>query len=318
MRDRARQCYRKVETWLEQRRTTKLFLQLCPQNTRQSLRSAGQQRKTVPNKNRAASCLPDEPIHNCELDVETGDYYCPHCPFGSGPVASNPWEAMIHEVAHFAEPEEVEEMRKEYEANLAAREENECEDPPRDTPTSSSRPFNISLFRTLIVFGTCLVCWIVWPTPYRYDHIGDSGVSVPVRINRITGKSERLTMNGWVDMAQPTQSSRGNEESLSQTQIAKLHASDWNFGPSGSELYLSVYNGSDFDIREITVNLDVRYFRNGKLIPFANQDYRIPAIAPLEPQHAGVFEAFLGPRAVDPRVASCKITGAEGMRHMQR
>jgi hypothetical protein len=33
----------------------------------------------------------------------------------------------------------------------------------------------------------------VWPTPWRYDHIGKN----PVRTNRVTGDVEILTLQGW-------------------------------------------------------------------------------------------------------------------------
>ena len=41
-----------------------------------------------------------------------------------------------------------------------------------------------------------VLAWTGWPTLYRYDHIGQ----VPVRTNRITDKTEKLTGAGWGPM----------------------------------------------------------------------------------------------------------------------
>lgn len=45
---------------------------------------------------------------------------------------------------------------------------------------------------------------LVWPTPYRYDHIAYIGSRLPVRINRITGVAEVLRMSGWSQMEETT------------------------------------------------------------------------------------------------------------------
>lgn len=72
-----------------------------------------------PDDEREVGC-PAEPIHNCELDIASGDYYCP---YGCGAIADDPWEAMFHEVSHFAEPGEVEAMRRQHQADVAAHSE---------------------------------------------------------------------------------------------------------------------------------------------------------------------------------------------------
>lgn len=42
---------------------------------------------------------------------------------------------------------------------------------------------------------------VVWPTPYRYDHVSLDGDVYPVRINRVTGDADMLTPDdGWVPM----------------------------------------------------------------------------------------------------------------------
>jgi len=42
---------------------------------------------------------------------------------------------------------------------------------------------------------------LVWPTPYRYDHVVVEGDTYPVRIHRWSGNAEMLTPDeGWVPM----------------------------------------------------------------------------------------------------------------------
>ena len=46
----------------------------------------------------------------------------------------------------------------------------------------------------LLFFTGGIYCALfVWPTPWRYDHIGKN----PVRTNRVTGDVEILTLQGW-------------------------------------------------------------------------------------------------------------------------
>jgi len=48
----------------------------------------------------------------------------------------------------------------------------------------------------ILAFG-----WLVWPTPYRYDHetlrAGQFARTTLIRINRLTGATETLGENGW-------------------------------------------------------------------------------------------------------------------------
>jgi hypothetical protein len=37
----------------------------------------------------------------------------------------------------------------------------------------------------------------VWPTRYRYDHLGQGKIDVPVRIDRFSGRTEALSAAGW-------------------------------------------------------------------------------------------------------------------------
>ncbi len=44
-----------------------------------------------------------------------------------------------------------------------------------------------------------VVAWFVWPTPWRYDHLGP----MRVREHRITGEIQKLTADGWVRLRGP-------------------------------------------------------------------------------------------------------------------
>ena len=62
-----------------------------------------------------------------------------------------------------------------------------------------SRPI-LSTLSTIAAVFMSLFMFFVWPTPYRYDHLRTSGHSLPVRINRFTGRAEWLNMRGWQPM----------------------------------------------------------------------------------------------------------------------
>ena len=54
---------------------------------------------------------PKEPVHSYEHDI------------ARDVLAEDPWDAIFCEADQFADPEEIAELRKDYEVNLAAREE---------------------------------------------------------------------------------------------------------------------------------------------------------------------------------------------------
>lgn len=70
---------------------------------------------------------------------------------------------------------------------------------------------NRSLRVCFVAFGTLAVllllglfAFYVWPTMYRYDHMGrGSGYTYPVRIHRVSGKAEMLTPYGWHEVKSP-------------------------------------------------------------------------------------------------------------------
>ncbi|MGH9705133.1 MAG: GGDEF domain-containing protein [Candidatus Acidiferrales bacterium] len=57
----------------------------------------------------------------------------------------------------------------------------------------------LTQFRTVltVVLAVALFAWFIWPTRYRYDHIKMGSYTFPVRIDRLSGRTEALYPGGW-------------------------------------------------------------------------------------------------------------------------
>ena len=64
------------------------------------------------------------------------------------------------------------------------------------------------LLGLLALLATFYFGIFIWPTPWRYDHIGKN----PVRTNRVTGAVEILNLQGWQPALAPPQTRRGTPE----------------------------------------------------------------------------------------------------------
>lgn len=115
--------------------------------------------------------------------------------------------------------------------------------------------------------------YFIWPTPYRYDRLGPT----PVRTNRFTGRSEQLTLQGWVAMEEQRKATRP-ERSLSYDDLERLKLSRCRyrepFGPP--EIKCELYNGTDFEIKSITVRVVVQKKGSQKTVLDRLYDVRIP------------------------------------------
>jgi len=49
------------------------------------------------------------------------------------------------------------------------------------------------LVSTLVAVVVLAFCLLVWPTPYRYDHVHNR----LLRLNRVTGHADALCPDGW-------------------------------------------------------------------------------------------------------------------------
>ena len=67
-------------------------------------------------------------------------------------------------------------------------------------PSRMTRPRSLLLVIMITVLASVagIFAYYVWPTPYRYDHIGRGQFGTyPVRINRFTDQVEILYQDGW-------------------------------------------------------------------------------------------------------------------------
>lgn len=109
----------------------------------------------------------------------------------------------------------------------------------------------LKLFISIIVPTTIvLVSIFIYPTLYKYDKLDQK---YPVKINRLTGKTEILTMNGWTSFDKPfIQVGSTKEEvrnSMGDPDRILDSVNQWIYGNS-------IIRFSDSDRVELIVNND--------------------------------------------------------------
>ena len=130
----------------------------------------------------------------------------------------------------------------------------------------------------------------VWPTLYRYDRLATgAGRSLPVRMNRLTGHTEVLYPSGWV-AASGTDNSQATERELSPEELSKIDARGEleGFGSHWNQARITVYNGTNLNLNEITVEITVPSQQ------ITARPYRMTNSYSIHPQKTGIFEAYLG------------------------
>lgn len=142
----------------------------------------------------------------------------------------------------------------------------------------------------LIVSSLILICAILfWPTLYRYETFKAGEFSTPIRINRITGHTERYTpLRGWV--SHEGTDSETNGEALPPSDIDKITG---NASLSGEIFSGDLYNGSDWTITSIRFRL-VPKSRDGSVM----WDRKFNALVTIEPLTSRYF--------------SISVTGGQG------
>ena len=94
----------------------------------------------------------------------------------------------------------------------------------------------------------------VWPTAYRLTSLKAGNNVYPVRIHRITGRAQRLTLYGW-NTIEPTPAKPETKE-LPLEERLKLQSTAWLTSSTGDGyLKCTTYNGSTWHLDEITVEL---------------------------------------------------------------
>lgn len=128
----------------------------------------------------------------------------------------------------------------------------------------------------------------VWPTLYRYDHMNLKGTVLPVRIHRVSGKTEVLYPSGW----QSTDHDKTSEPvttPLPATELQKLHG---NASFYDTELACSIYNGTSYRVNEVIVHVQVT--DTGQASPVVDRDYRLKNSYFTDPLETGIFRQYLG------------------------
>jgi hypothetical protein len=100
--------------------------------------------------------------------------------------------------------------------------------------------------------GLLAFSYLVWPTPYRYDHIRFGSASTVARTSRLAGNSEVLDGNKWLKV----RAAEGPEEDLGSADLKKL-TGNAQLGYDG-QLRATLYNGSEFKLKEVTVEVAIR------------------------------------------------------------
>ena len=93
-----------------------------------------------------------------------------------------------------------------------------------------------------------------WPGLYRYDHMNVHGNVFPVRVNRLTGKTEIFYPTGWEEPRKPLTESRESDESallLPPHELAKVKVEGVRI--DRSELRYRIFNGTARPIAAVQV-----------------------------------------------------------------
>jgi hypothetical protein len=164
---------------------------------------------------------------------------------------------------------------------------------PKSAETPSQPRFRFAQYLVIwlsIILPVLAFAWFVWPTRYRYDRMDFSnGVSYPVRINRFSEKSEVLTPDrGWVDLAARARSitAKPEDQTLPLEELQKLS------GKAEANLLgltIHLYNGSEWNVNEITVEFWMSSKRQGE----TRRRYRIKKVYPAEPFQTTMFQTDL-------------------------
>ena len=163
-------------------------------------------------------------------------------------------------------------------------------------------------------FAVCLAVF-VWPTVYRYDHMDLNGTVLPVRIHRISGKTEILYPNGWKPAQQEqhdqTPETTTTPAALPQSELGKLEGNA-QFFSFARELSCSIYNGTSCRINELIVHVQVTESENGT--PLIDRDYRLTNSYFTDPMATGIFSAYVGFSPQQNQKWSWYIKGASGVK----
>lgn len=173
-----------------------------------------------------------------------------------------------------------------------------------------------------IVIVVCFA-FLVWPTVYQYEHIEASGTSYPIRIHRLSGQTDFLTPSGWKRRGGAT---NAKLLSLPASELPKLQG-DANFYTN--ELSCTIYNGTEYRINELVVNITVTRYpdlidkvfakQEGTSLPppgveiiVIDRDYRLKRDYFTDPLETGIFRQYVGFEPQQNQKWSWHIKSAKG------
>jgi hypothetical protein len=126
---------------------------------------------------------------------------------------------------------------------------------------------------TLIILGI-----LFWPTIYFYDKMGGE-FQFPVRINRITGYTEKLTGTGWHQVDGWQKLKAISFEEIKHIEISsKFNIRD--YGERADILEADIYNGTNWTIKKMRLSIEGKnkrgktewrkiYETSVKILPFS-------------------------------------------------
>jgi len=170
----------------------------------------------------------------------------------------------------------------------------------------TTNPLNSARVLLAIIGVSCAI--FLWTERFEYDHMNlPNGESYPVRINRLTGNSQVLYRGVWKPAAE-VKSVPPLIENLSQDQLRRLTGKG-EIGSMEGVFNLTLYNGSDFALREITIEITVRDSHQEEVLQryyriVQDHDYRQNG------EYAQALDFSVGPQ----QSWSWKITAARGIK----
>lgn len=154
--------------------------------------------------------------------------------------------------------------------------------------------------RSIFAAATLLTFALLWMNRYRFDHMRVGEGDSIVRINRFTGKTEVLHLDGWRE-PKTTETERVPDDALD------IRAG-MDFGAAAS-LELSVYNASDLYLTELTIQVSAT--RDNSPL-FTERRYRF--YCTVASQQAGECRCDLGTELLPTDHWSFSVEGGRGRR----
>jgi len=112
--------------------------------------------------------------------------------------------------------------------------------------------------KTLIIIGCILILSFIvifiWPTKYRYTKATISNNTFPVRMNRLTGKTEYFGISsGWSAPESTEWEIEGSPREIPLFDLKKISGKAELKDLSGWTICLEIYNGSEWKLQYLTV-----------------------------------------------------------------